>query len=100
LATGRPRDEFLPPVPAGREYWVTPTQLADNLGISPQRVGHILKNAGMHGSQDPKHKFSEPYYNKALYCDKQVMSWKYDPDVVCPILYRAERAAQADNKAV
>jgi prophage antirepressor-like protein len=86
LVTGKKMVEYLPPVTDGQEKWLTPTDLAEGYGVSPQLIGKILKINGAHGTQDSKHKHSQPYWNKALHCERQVVSYKYDPDIVIPIL--------------
>jgi prophage antirepressor-like protein len=89
LSLDRDLTEYLPPVPEGRDRWLTPTQLAQRYGVPPQKIGHILKNYGLHGNDDHNGNHSEPYWNKALHCERQVISYKYDPKVVCPVLDRA-----------
>jgi hypothetical protein len=83
---GKPMVEYLPPVALERDRWLTPTQLGEGLGVSPKKVGMVLKAEGLHGLDDVGRAHSEPYWNKALHSERQVISYKYDPKVVLPAL--------------
>jgi prophage antirepressor-like protein len=85
ILTGRPMVEYLPPVALDRERWKTPAQYAEEFGVTPKRVGMVLKESGLHGELDTARKHSEAYWNKAIYSDRQVISYKYDPEVVMPV---------------
>ena len=85
---GQPIMEYLPTVADDRDRWLTPTQLAERLNVSPKRVGMILKRDNAHGTQDGAHRHSEPYWNITPHSERQVISYKYDPSVVIPILKR------------
>lgn len=87
--SGKPMLEYLPPVAGERDKWPTPTQLAERFGTSPKRIGMILKAAGLHGSDDVGHRHSEPYWNITPHSERQVISYKYDPEVVGPAIRRA-----------
>jgi prophage antirepressor-like protein len=95
LLSGEPLAGYLPPVPGdGRDLWLTPTDLAAEISlsirraVSPKRVGMILKATGLHGSQDAGHAHSWPYHNICPHTHRQVLSYRYDPSVVMPVLTR------------
>jgi prophage antirepressor-like protein len=86
VLSGEPMTKYLPPVAAGRELWLTPTELEELTGLTANMVGRILKKLGLHGKTDLEHKHSEPYWNKAQHSVRQVISYKYDPDVIVPAI--------------
>jgi hypothetical protein len=88
VLSGKPLAELLPPVAAERDKWPTPAQLAERFNVSPKRIGMILKAAGLHGSDDKGNRHSEPYWNVTPNSERQVISYKYDPAVVLPVLER------------
>jgi prophage antirepressor-like protein len=88
VLTGKPIVEYLPPVADDRDRWLTPTQLGERFNVSPKRIGMVLKQNDVHGTQDGAHRHSEPYWNITPHSERQVISYKYDPSVVIPVLKR------------
>ena len=89
VLSGKPMTEYLPPVANMRDRWPTPTELGERFNESPKRRGSILKGNNLHGSKDEEHAHSEPFWNKALFSERQVISYKYAPEVVVPVIQRA-----------
>jgi phage anti-repressor protein len=88
VLSGKPMAEYLPPVVGERDKWLMPTQLAKLHGTNARRVGMILMKHNLHGSQDVGHKHSEPFWNITPNSPRQVVSYKYDPEVANPIIIR------------
>jgi len=86
VLSGNPIERYLPPVTGGRENWLSPTQMGALLNLSGITVGRALMELGLHGEKDPEHIWSEPIHNKAKNCDRQVITYRYNPDYVMPKL--------------
>ena len=99
VLSGKPMTEYLPPVAAERDKWPTPTQLAERFNGAPKRIGMILKAAGLHGSEDEGNRHSEPYWNVTPNSSRQVISYKYDPAVVSPVLRRTAQGGEPQGNA-
>jgi len=50
----------MPPAVDGRKHWLSLAQLAEILNCSPKDVDRALKDLGLHGEDDPEHKWSQP----------------------------------------
>jgi prophage antirepressor-like protein len=79
---GNPIERYLPAITDGRESWQSPTQLGIALGRSANTIGRALTALGLHGKDDPEHKWSQPLADKSPYSNKEVVSYVYDPKVV------------------
>ena len=86
VLSGQPIERYLPVVVDNRANWQSPTMLAEQLGITPNKLGRLLKEHGLHADSDPEHSWSLTIWNKASHCDKQVMSNLYDPAILLPRL--------------
>jgi len=77
-ALGRELPELLPAVLPG---WQSPTQIAEALGVTPNRVGRVITALGLRG----KAGLSREVVNKARGHAKTVPSWLYSPEAVAMI---------------
>ena len=100
LLTGEPLDNLLPSITNGREGWKSPTSLGETLGVSANMVGRLLKSTGLHGDNDPDHRWSQPIWNKATSSDRQVTSYVYNSEFVLPKLKEALTTPKPEPGAV
>ena len=85
--SGKPIERYLPPVENKQDDWITPETIGKRLGGVPAiTVGKRLKAIGLHGTLDHERRYSVAVWNKSKTSDKQVVSYRYNPDVVIPAL--------------
>lgn len=99
VLSGNPLENYLPLIADNRAGWLTPTALAGRLDISSNKLGRVLKKLSLHGEQDAAHQWSTPIWNKSPHCDRQVVSYLYNPDIVAPrvsVALKAPRIVKAN----
>jgi len=90
--SGKPIERYLPPVENKQDDWITPETIGKRLGGVPAiTVGKRLKAIGLHGTLDHERRYSLAIWNKSKSSDKQVVSYRYNPDVVIPALTRTSK---------
>jgi hypothetical protein len=71
---------FLPPADASFQ-WESPTQIADRLHVTVQRVGKAITTLGLRGVEG----MSRAIVNKASHSDRTVTTYLYSPEAVVRI---------------
>lgn len=75
IATGRAMPRLLPPAPAGE--WLSPSEIADRLGVTANRVGRAITSCGLRGGDH-----SRKIMNTAKHSTRTVTSYLYDEEAV------------------
>ena len=81
LATGKDASRFLPI--ALHHDWVTPTAIANELGVTVNRVGRTISEMG--GLRGNYPGLCKPVVKKAAHSDQEVVSYLYSPKAVAMI---------------
>ncbi|MDR3152943.1 MAG: Bro-N domain-containing protein [Deltaproteobacteria bacterium] len=107
ILMGKPESSFLALVPTdGSEHWLTPTELAERLSeelnaqVTAYRVGKMLKALGYHGDQDKARAHSRVYHGISPTFVREGKLYRYDPDVVLPVLRSVLLHARLEPRAV
>lgn len=79
-ASGRSLAGFLPPADASFQ-WESPTQIAERLRVTVQRVGKAITTLGLRGVEG----MSRAIVNKASHSDRTVTTYLYSPEAVARI---------------
>lgn len=79
IALGQELSELRPVVEDG---WLSPTQIAERLGVSKQKVGRVITGLGLRGN---KPGLARAILNKAQGSNRTVVTYLYSPDAVVRI---------------
>lgn len=74
--------------PPTAEQWFTPTQIAEQLGVTPNRIGRAITELGFRGNIDG---IARAVLNKASHSDKTITTYQYSAKAIEAIA----RAVQA-----
>ena len=79
IALGEELSELRPTVEDG---WLSPTQIAERLGVSPQKIGRVITKLGLRGN---KRGLARAILNTARGSGRTVVTYLYSPDAVVRI---------------
>lgn len=65
--------------PPTAEQWFTPTQIAEQLGVTPNRIGRAITELGMRGNIEG---VARAVLNKAAHSDKTITTYQYSAKAV------------------
>ncbi|MEM9488101.1 MAG: BRO family protein [Myxococcota bacterium] len=69
--------------------WLTPTQIGQMLGMTPNAVGRVISQLGIRGNPD----YSRAILNKAKDHNRTVTSYQYSPEAVAMVRDTCQRAS-------